>query len=55
MRKRKRRKDVNEPSRPIIDLQAIKNAEILAWAWEHGRLDILVQFGIYLSPDFFDL
>jgi len=54
MRKRKRKKYENEPFRPIIDLKAIKDAEILAWAWEHGRSDILVQFGIHLPPDLFE-
>ena len=28
--------------------------ELLAWAWEQGRIDILAQFGIFLPPDAFE-
>lgn len=28
--------------------------ELLAWAWEQGRIDILAQFGILLPPDAFE-
>jgi hypothetical protein len=26
--------------------------ELLMWAWEHKRIDILQQFGIHLPPDY---
>ena len=53
--KRRRRKIIeNEPSRPNIDWTAIRNTELLDWAWENGRIDILVQFGINLPSDFFE-
>jgi hypothetical protein len=29
-------------------------AELLAWAWEHHRFDILATFGIHLPPDYFE-
>lgn len=54
MRKRRKKIIENEPSRPIIDLRAIENAELLAWAWENCRVDILRQFGIIVPFDFFE-
>ncbi len=33
---------------------AMERSELLAWAWENGRLDVLAQFGIILSPDYFE-
>ena len=54
MRKRRIKKDENKPSRPSINLNDIANAELLAWAWENGRFDILRDFGIILPPDYFE-
>lgn len=34
------------PPRPEMSIE-----ELIAWAWEHGRSDILAQFGIYVTFD----
>lgn len=54
MRRSKRKKDENEPFRPARNLKEIENAELLTWAWENGRLDILRDFGIILPRDYFE-
>ena len=53
---RRKRKPKNENELPIVlpNRRDIENAELLQWAWENGRLDILAQFGIILPPDFFE-
>lgn len=54
MQKRKlRKKDLNEPAKAYPTRAEIENAELLQWAWENGRIDILRDFGIMLPPDFF--
>jgi hypothetical protein len=52
-KRKSKKKDENEPSRPIINYAKIEYEERLAYAWEHGELDILAQFGIFLPADFF--
>jgi len=51
-RRKKRKRDQNMPDsekmrirRPEMDA-----AELLTWAWENGRLDVLALFGIYVAP-----
>ena len=29
-------------------------ADLLAWAWENGRWDILALFGIYMTQEYFE-
>ncbi len=53
-RKKKSKQDENKLAKGGPTRAEIENAELLQWAWENGRLDILVQFGIILPPDFFE-
>lgn len=43
-----------ELHRPSFRRPEWEYEELLAWAWKHGRIDILTQFGIYLPPDAFE-
>lgn len=52
--KKKRKKDDNEPVKGGPTRAEIENAELLQWAWENGRLDLLAQFGIILPSDYFE-
>lgn len=53
---RKRRKSENKPDSEKMPFRRPEwdSAELLAWAWENGRLDVLAQFGIILPPDYFE-
>jgi hypothetical protein len=53
-RRKRRPKDENELPIVLPNRRDIENAELLQWAWENGRLDILAQFGIILPPDYFE-
>lgn len=50
-RKERQKPDIQKarPHRPNMEL-----AELIAWAFENGRLDILAQYGILLPPDYFE-
>jgi hypothetical protein len=54
LRRRKRKPDENKLAKGGPTRAEIENAELLAWAWENGRSDILAQFGIILPPDYFE-
>jgi hypothetical protein len=52
-------KDLRDAKRPNSKKRHIRRpeserAELLAWAWENGRFDVLAQFGIMLPPDYFE-
>jgi hypothetical protein len=49
--RRRPRKDENQPAKGGPTRAEIVNAELLRWAWENHRTDILAQFGIYILPD----
>lgn len=51
--KRKKRLDENKPSLRGYNKEEIERAELLAWAFENGRADVLAMYGIYL--DQFDI
>ncbi|MGB9151909.1 MAG: relaxase/mobilization nuclease domain-containing protein [Alphaproteobacteria bacterium] len=52
MRKRRRKKsEENTLARGGPTRAEIENAELLCWAWENHRIDILSQFGIILLSD----
>ena len=52
MRKRRRKKqDENKLAKGGPTRAEIENAELLRWAWENHRIDILAQFGIFLLPE----
>jgi hypothetical protein len=52
MRKRRRKKqDENNLAKGGPTKAEIENAELLAWAWENHRIDILRDFGIFLLPE----
>ena len=53
-KRRLRKKDLNIPARAYPTRAEIENSELLHWAWENHRLDILRDFGIILSSDFFE-
>ena len=47
-RRRDRQKDKHrEP--PVLINPQMSREELIAWAWENNRFDILAQFGIYVS------
>ena len=50
--RRKRKVDLNEPVVLPPNQTEIENAELLEWAWEQHRPDILAQFGIILPPGY---
>ena len=52
--KRRRSQDENIPDseKPRVPRPDADLIELLIWAWEHKRADILLQFGIVLPPDF---
>lgn len=52
--RRRRKKNLNEPKKRRPNREEIERSELLAYAWEHGRVDILMQFGIILPPDMFE-
>jgi hypothetical protein len=52
--KRKRGGKPNRPPFKPFRRAEWASMELLAWAWENGRADILAQFGIHLSPDYFE-
>jgi hypothetical protein len=57
IRRRKRRKtDQNVPDSEKVPFRRPEweAAELLAWAWETGNASVLAQFGIHLSPEFFE-
>jgi hypothetical protein len=57
LRSRKRRKgDQNIPDSEKMPFRRPEwdAAELLAWAWETKNAQTLAQFGIFLSPDFFE-
>jgi Relaxase/Mobilisation nuclease domain len=40
------------PAAPLVLINPqMSREELIAWAWENSRYDILAQFGIYVSPD----
>lgn len=49
-RRRDRKKDA-QCNPPVLINQQMSREELIAWAWENNRFDILAQFGIYASPD----
>jgi len=51
---RRKKRDENRPDPEYIPFRRPEwdSAELQAWAWANGRLDILASFGIYLPPDF---
>ena len=52
MRKRRRKKqDENKLGKGGPTRAEIENAELLSWAWENHRTDILAQFGIHILPE----
>lgn len=53
-RKRKRYENVPDSEKTPIHRPEMDTAELIAWAFENGRADILASFGIYLSPDTFE-
>lgn len=55
IKRRRHRKDENIPEKLPIRRPEWDTAELIAWAFENGRIDILAQFGIYLTPDYFGL
>jgi hypothetical protein len=53
--KRKRRKGYEytfDSEKIPFHRQEWTAAEIIAWAWENGRADVLAQFGIFVDFDF---
>lgn len=58
---RPRRRPIRRPRHHASEDQTIEPAlainpqmshqELIAWAWDNNRFDILAQFGIYVSPD----
>jgi hypothetical protein len=55
-RKRRRKKDENIPDSEKMPFRRPEweSAEVLAWAWENGRLDVLAEFGVFLELDSFE-
>ena len=54
MRKRRRHdadRDVRNSEVPVVVNSQMSREELIAWAWENQRSDILAQFGIYVSFD----
>jgi hypothetical protein len=51
IRRRRPRKVENKLAKGGPTRVEIENAELLRWAWENHRIDILAQFGIYVLPD----
>lgn len=53
---KRRKKNENLPDSEKLPFRRPEWAttELLAWAWENGRIDILAQYGIYLPPDYFE-
>jgi len=43
------KKELREP--PVQIDTRMSREELIAWAWEQSRYDILAQFGIYVGPD----
>jgi hypothetical protein len=44
-------KDDQQPEAPIFVSQPMSREELIAWAWENQRADILALFGIYVTFD----
>ena len=57
MRRRKRKKDENIPDSEKVPFRRPEwdASEIIAWAYETGRLDVLAAYGIHLSPESFEI
>lgn len=54
---RKRRgkgQNIPDSEKMPIRSQQMGLAELIAWAFANGRLDILAAYGIYLPADYFD-
>ena len=51
--RRKKKGDENIPDSEKMQFRRPEweTAELLAWAWENGRTDILAQFGVSITPD----
>lgn len=49
-------RDAKRPNskKPSFRRPELERAELLAWAWENGRFDVLAQFGIILPSDYFE-
>jgi hypothetical protein len=54
MRRRKFKKNKNELAEFAPTRAEIERNELLAWAWENKRLDILAMCGINLPRDYFE-
>jgi len=54
--RRRKRKNQNTPDseKTPIRRPEMDTAELIAWAFENGRLDVLASFGIHLSPETFE-
>ena len=51
VRRRRRSQEDEQLKLPILIDPQTPREELIAWAWENHRYDILAQFGIYASPD----
>jgi hypothetical protein len=51
IQRRRPRKSENNLAKGGPTRAEIENAELLRWAWENHRTDILAQFGIYILPE----
>ena len=56
IRRKRRKGDRNMPDSEKMPVRhsEMSAAELIAWAFENGRADILAQFGIYPSPEYFE-
>jgi hypothetical protein len=54
LRRRKRKTSQEEPPEFATTRAEVEKNELLAWAWENGRLDILAMCGINLPRDYFE-
>jgi hypothetical protein len=50
VRRRHRTQKDEQLELPILIDPQTPREELIAWAWENHRYDILAQFGIYASP-----
>ena len=53
-KKRKRYLNLPDSEKKPIQRPEMDTAELIAWAFENGRVDILASFGIHLSPETFE-
>lgn len=50
----RQRPTLNEAPKPPLNRDDIRRAMVIAWAWEHGRTDILALYGIHVTPEVFE-